>query len=374
MDHDASSDGPATPGTGSAAGRLLPLPGSAGFGGPVALVEYMHRDLVERRGWISDDEYREGLALANLFPRPLAAQLAFYLGFVHYRSSVPPWSARPLSLLFLIVVAIGWAYVASGDCRGCRRCSTGRGRHHRDHRLERVPAHPQDHGPDPLLWVIFAAMAAITAITETERIELFPIAGLAVWAARSPRLRRWGAGTASFLAMPFVVQSSATPRHRVWGTSSGSSSRPVPSCSAAASPSSRSSTAGRRRVRVARPPAVRRCGRRRHDHPGPGRDHHRFIGYLVAGFPGASVAASPPSSPPSCSPCYPPPIPQVREPTCLGRHRRRCHRRRHRRHHRGGIVLGRRAITDVATAPSPSPRCSSFGRAHDASPNRSSSH
>jgi len=59
--------------------------GAAGFGGPVALVEYMHRDLVERRGWITEDEYREGLALANLSPRPLAAQLAIYLGFVHYR-------------------------------------------------------------------------------------------------------------------------------------------------------------------------------------------------------------------------------------------------------------------------------------------------
>jgi chromate transporter len=42
--------------------------GSAGFGGPVAPVEYMHRDLVERRHWISDDEYRERLALANLSP------------------------------------------------------------------------------------------------------------------------------------------------------------------------------------------------------------------------------------------------------------------------------------------------------------------
>jgi hypothetical protein len=44
--------------------------GAAGFGGPVALVEYMHRDLVERRGWITEDEYREGLALANLSRPP----------------------------------------------------------------------------------------------------------------------------------------------------------------------------------------------------------------------------------------------------------------------------------------------------------------
>ena len=52
--------------------------------GPVALVGYMHRDLVERRQWISESEYKEGLTLAQLMPGPLAAQLAIYLGFVHY--------------------------------------------------------------------------------------------------------------------------------------------------------------------------------------------------------------------------------------------------------------------------------------------------
>src|SRR5437763_7225228 len=59
--------------------------GTIGFGGPVALVGYMYRDLVETRRWIGDDDYREGLALAQLMPGPLAAQLAMYLGYVHYR-------------------------------------------------------------------------------------------------------------------------------------------------------------------------------------------------------------------------------------------------------------------------------------------------
>ena len=45
---------------------------------------YMHRDLVESRKWISEDEYKEGLALAQLAPGPLAAQLGIYLGYVHY--------------------------------------------------------------------------------------------------------------------------------------------------------------------------------------------------------------------------------------------------------------------------------------------------
>src|SRR5918995_4416733 len=59
--------------------------GTLGFGGPVALVGYMHRDLVEDRKWISEDDYKEGLALSQLAPGPLAAQLSIYIGYVHYR-------------------------------------------------------------------------------------------------------------------------------------------------------------------------------------------------------------------------------------------------------------------------------------------------
>src|SRR5436190_5052099 len=59
--------------------------GTIGFGGPVALVGYMHRDLVENKQWITEEDYREGLALAQLAPGPLAAQLCIYLGYVHYK-------------------------------------------------------------------------------------------------------------------------------------------------------------------------------------------------------------------------------------------------------------------------------------------------
>src|SRR5436190_23798006 len=58
--------------------------GTIGFGGPVALVGYMQRDLVEQRKWISESDFKEGLTLAQLMPGPLAAQLAIYLGYVHY--------------------------------------------------------------------------------------------------------------------------------------------------------------------------------------------------------------------------------------------------------------------------------------------------
>jgi chromate transporter len=54
--------------------------GALGFGGPVALAGYMYRDLVEQRAWITEADYKEGLALSQLMPGPLAAQLAIYLG------------------------------------------------------------------------------------------------------------------------------------------------------------------------------------------------------------------------------------------------------------------------------------------------------
>jgi chromate transporter len=57
--------------------------GTVGFGGPIALVGYMQRDLVEDRHWVSNEDYLEGLAFSQLSPGPLAAQLANYLGWVH---------------------------------------------------------------------------------------------------------------------------------------------------------------------------------------------------------------------------------------------------------------------------------------------------
>ncbi len=191
--------------------------GAAGFGGPVALVEYMHRDLVLQRAWFSEEEYREGLALANLSPGPLAAQLAIYLGFVHYR-----FLGASLVLLsfvlpsFLIVIVFGWAYLRFGGLPWMQAVFYGVGAAiigiiaWSAYRLTQKTIRR-----DPLLWVIFAAMLAVTAITETERIELFPLAGLAVWAARSPRFRhRPGSTTAAMLPLPLAMGA-------VDGTSTG---------------------------------------------------------------------------------------------------------------------------------------------------------
>src|SRR6187549_227467 len=85
--------------------------GTIGFGGPVALVGYMHRDLVDERRWISDEDYKEGLALAQLAPGPLAAQLGIYLGFVHYRILGATLCGLAFVLpSFIMVVILGIIY------------------------------------------------------------------------------------------------------------------------------------------------------------------------------------------------------------------------------------------------------------------------
>src|SRR2546429_7982513 len=89
--------------------------GTIGFGGPVALVGYMQRDLVEERKWISENDYKEGLTLAQLMPGPLAAQLAIYLGYVHYGITGATVVGVAFVLpSFIMVVALGAAYVAYG--------------------------------------------------------------------------------------------------------------------------------------------------------------------------------------------------------------------------------------------------------------------
>src|SRR5437588_6881078 len=89
--------------------------GTLGFGGPVALVGYMQRDLVEGREWIAEADYQEGLALAQLSPGPLAAQLAMYLGYV--RSRILGATLVGLAFIwpsFLLVVILGWLYTLYG--------------------------------------------------------------------------------------------------------------------------------------------------------------------------------------------------------------------------------------------------------------------
>jgi chromate transporter len=184
--------------------------GTIGFGGPVALTGYMDRDLVERRGWITQSEYKDGLALAQLAPGPLAAQLAIYLGFVHYGVLGSTLVAVAFVLpSFLMVVVGGWFYVTYAGLSWIQDVFYAVGAAVIG--IIATSAYKlttRTIGRDPLLLGIFATLAIYTAVTRTEKIALFLAAGLLVYLARTPpRLLPWaqGHGAAALWAMPLAT-------------------------------------------------------------------------------------------------------------------------------------------------------------------------
>lgn len=174
--------------------------GTIGFGGPVALVGYMHRDLVEQKKWISESEFKEGMALAQLMPGPLAAQLAIYLGYVHYgilgATTVGVAFVLPS---FLMVVALGWAYVHFGGIGWMQAVFYGVGAAVIG--IITISAYKltlKTIGKSRLLWLLFLSSAAVTIITESESIWLFLGAGILGWALRTSPRKKSGSTTASF--------------------------------------------------------------------------------------------------------------------------------------------------------------------------------
>jgi chromate transporter len=162
--------------------------GTIGFGGPVALVGYMHRDLVERRKWITETDYREGLALAQLAPGPLAAQLAIYLGYVHYGIAGATLAGVTFIVpSFLMVLALGWAYVKYGGLTWMQAVFYGVGASvigiiaFSSWKLTR-----RTIGKDALLWLVYLASLAATIYTQSEVIWLFFLAGFVVWIVKVP--------------------------------------------------------------------------------------------------------------------------------------------------------------------------------------------
>jgi chromate transporter len=162
--------------------------GSMGFGGPIALVGYMHRDLVEARGWITEADYKEGLALAQLAPGPLAAQLGIYMGYVHYRILGATLAGVAFVLpSFLMVVALGWAYVRFGGLPWMQAVFYGVGAGVIGIiAMSAKKLTAKSVGKDKLLCAIYLLLAAVTVVTESEIAWLFIAAGVLVWLLRAP--------------------------------------------------------------------------------------------------------------------------------------------------------------------------------------------
>jgi chromate transporter len=154
--------------------------GTIGFGGPIALVGYMERDLVEDRRWISPEDFKLCLALAQLAPGPLAAQTAIGIGYV--QGGVLGATMVGIAFIlpsFLMVVAIGAAYVQYGGLRWMQALFYGIGAAvigiiaRSAYKLTKSTI-----GKKRLLWVIYCVTALVTAITRREIATLFLLSGV----------------------------------------------------------------------------------------------------------------------------------------------------------------------------------------------------
>src|SRR5712675_2094660 len=173
--------------------------GAVGFGGPIALAGHMQQDLVNERGWINKEDYVEGLALAQLAPGPLAAQLAIYLGYV--RAGILGATAVGVAFVlpsFLMVLCLSAAYVRFGGLAWMQGLFYGIGAAvigiitRSAFKLTTLTL-----GKDKFLWGIFAVLAISTAWTSREIVWLFLLGGVVAVVVKALPTRQQGRTMAS---------------------------------------------------------------------------------------------------------------------------------------------------------------------------------
>jgi chromate transport protein ChrA len=257
--------------------------GTFGFGGPIALAGAMQRDLVEDRGWVSKDEYVKGLALAQLAPGPLAAQLAIYLGWAKAGLFGATLVAIAFVLpSFLMVIAISVAYVRFGGLAWMQSAFYGIGAAviaiilRSASKLVRLTL-----GRNRLLWAIFVANAIATAMLEAEVLSLIVGCGVATLAVQLWKSR----GRRAFYCAADCIRGieqrdSRDRRNAVLVLRQGGRVR------LRQRSGDRAVSLRRRRARawMADRSAVSRCCRRGHDHAWPGSHHRRLHRLSRAGL------------------------------------------------------------------------------------------
>jgi chromate transporter len=168
--------------------------GTWGFGGPIATVGYMQRDLVERRGWLDRQDFLDGVALGQTMPGPLAAQVAMWVGFLS-RGAVGALAVAVAFIVpsFVAVLTVAVVYVHDqglpvvqallyGVAPAVMAIIV----------LAAVKLARLTNRTDRRLWAISLVIGAITAVTGAEIAILFVAAGLLMVALdASPRPLRW---------------------------------------------------------------------------------------------------------------------------------------------------------------------------------------
>ena len=163
--------------------------GSSGFGGPIALVGYMHRDLIEDRGWYSEEQYNQALAVGQTFPGPLAAQTGMWLGYLEagWRGAlavVVPFVMPP----FVLVTAVAIVYAKYQGLSIVHSIFLGVGPAVLAIiAIAAVKLARKTNKSDRMAWAIAVVLCAATALAGAEIVWLVLVAGLfgAIW---------WGGG------------------------------------------------------------------------------------------------------------------------------------------------------------------------------------
>lgn len=273
--------------------------GTIGFGGPVALVGYMHRDLVEERKWISEEEYKQGLALAQLAPGPLAAQLGIYLGYVHYRILGATLIGFTFVLpSFIMVVLLGILYDLYGGLSWIQAVFYGVGAavigiiivSSYKLTLKSIGKfNLESFTTNWLLWLFFLVAAIITSVTQQEHIIIFIIVGLFYMIIKAPP-KWYNPKTVNYFALMQIgfwnYENTTLTKIAVFFAKTGtfvfgSGLAIVPFLHAGVVTENHWLTEHQFVDAVAVAMIT----------PGPVVITVGFIGYLIAGFPGASVAA-----------------------------------------------------------------------------------
>lgn len=273
--------------------------GTTGFGGPVALVGYMHKDLVENRRWISDEEYKQGLALAQLAPGPLAAQLGIYLGFVHHRVLGATLAGLAFVLpSFIMVVLLGIAYKLYGGLAWMQAVFYGVGASvigiiaMSSYKLTLKSVGKlnfQSFRENWLLWLFFTIALATTFITKQEQVSLFIGAGFLYMFVKAPPkwINKTTANSLIILQIGFWnYETSTLQKIAIFFTKAGafvfgSGLAIIPFLHTGVVTENHWLTEQQFLDAVAVAMIT----------PGPVVITVGFIGYLVAGFPGACVAS-----------------------------------------------------------------------------------
>jgi chromate transporter len=180
--------------------------GTLGFGGPIALVGYMQRELVEDRRWISREDYFEGLAFSQLCPGPLAAQLAKYIGWLHSGTLGATLTGLAFVLpSFLMVLGLASLYVHFGQLAWIQGLFYGIGA-----AVSAIIVRSawkliqKTLGKDYLLWIFFSALAITTVWTQSEVVWLFVLSGFVAMMVKAPPKLQTSRAKAALLGPGFL--------------------------------------------------------------------------------------------------------------------------------------------------------------------------